>query len=401
MLTTQQSFTKENTNTLKGLAVLLLLMHHGFQSLEITFSILGVDVIRHLFLLGKICVAIFTVLSGYGLHKAYERDFGTVQETGTKEGSDTRFNSSIGPGLLDEVRFTSKYLIRFFGVFWVCFLISILAGQAINQNLRTIYGQPFFYHLALDALGISNFLRTPQFVGSWWYVFVITLSYLLFPLLHRICRRLKLWNLGIILAMTIYNAFATHSPYVYYVYCFYIGLVIAELKPLDYFVALHEKNSKLYRSVVLTSLIVLTLLTLFRNKYLDRSTFYYQADHFLTFLLMILCIASTKALKPIHRFLAYIGQYSFGMYLLHPFFIRHFQAPVFFSGGVTHASPLQIFVMLTLVSFASAWVVDKGLEVSGYNGLMLRLSKHKNNWVFTLVLVTLIIGLGLPILLAR
>lgn len=63
-------FTIEKAFFIKGIAMILMIIHHFFTPNSINFmSNLSTSFDLKLGIFGKICVAIFTVLSGYGLAK--------------------------------------------------------------------------------------------------------------------------------------------------------------------------------------------------------------------------------------------------------------------------------------------------------------------------------------------
>ena len=68
--------TKQQTVKIKGIAVLMLLFHHLFLNSEradmcsyITGRV-GEQILIQVALLGKICVPIFLILSGYGINES-------------------------------------------------------------------------------------------------------------------------------------------------------------------------------------------------------------------------------------------------------------------------------------------------------------------------------------------
>ena len=67
------SFSKNSTNIVKGVAILILLFHH----LGISPDLSVFDTSSKLFLLAlqcKVCVSIFVILSGYGLYFSFENN---------------------------------------------------------------------------------------------------------------------------------------------------------------------------------------------------------------------------------------------------------------------------------------------------------------------------------------
>ena len=70
------SISKDNTLALKGIAIVAMLLHHLFY----THSEYGVSV-QQIGLIGKVCVALFLFLSGYGLTIQYGKQQANVNIT--------------------------------------------------------------------------------------------------------------------------------------------------------------------------------------------------------------------------------------------------------------------------------------------------------------------------------
>lgn len=74
-----QYFSKEKTMIVKGVAIILMLIHHLFydygniENFSLLFDNLEADFWVTSSYISKVCVAIFAVLSGYGLSKSYKR----------------------------------------------------------------------------------------------------------------------------------------------------------------------------------------------------------------------------------------------------------------------------------------------------------------------------------------
>ncbi len=70
-------FTKEKTNTCKGIAILLLIFHHLFRSEEaiiphdMCFFVLPHNIVPGIASCARVCVYMFVFLSAYGLMYKY------------------------------------------------------------------------------------------------------------------------------------------------------------------------------------------------------------------------------------------------------------------------------------------------------------------------------------------
>ena len=69
-------YSRNDTSVMKGVAIILMLIHHLFYSDDLiqrcTLILPYEEKLLLLFSsLGKVCVAIFVLISGYGLYKSY------------------------------------------------------------------------------------------------------------------------------------------------------------------------------------------------------------------------------------------------------------------------------------------------------------------------------------------
>lgn len=97
-------YTKNDTLVAKGIAVILLLIHHLFYSKDYGFSsfLLSRTDWVNLAKISKICVAMFLILSGYGLTKSFEK----------------HQTSSFS--------FVKQHLLKLYTGFWTIFALSLL-----------------------------------------------------------------------------------------------------------------------------------------------------------------------------------------------------------------------------------------------------------------------------------
>ena len=81
-----RKFTINDSNIMKGTAIILMLIHHLFFSEEYIQKCTLILPFEGNFLLllsslSKVCVAIFVVISGYGLYKSYISTSGAFSES--------------------------------------------------------------------------------------------------------------------------------------------------------------------------------------------------------------------------------------------------------------------------------------------------------------------------------
>lgn len=75
-------FTKKESNVIKGIAIILMLMHHlwrfpdrlYYSGITDNFTIFGQSISLYLGDFGKICVSLFFFISGYGLYTSHTKN---------------------------------------------------------------------------------------------------------------------------------------------------------------------------------------------------------------------------------------------------------------------------------------------------------------------------------------
>ena len=114
------TFTKNDTLVAKGAAVILLLIHHLFYSVDYNFSsfLMSKEGWVDLAKIGKVCVAMFLILSGYGLSKSFEK-----------------YEKS-------SYSFVQKHLLKLYTGFWIIFALSLipLFFNCFGHSLKSVWG---------------------------------------------------------------------------------------------------------------------------------------------------------------------------------------------------------------------------------------------------------------------
>lgn len=172
------AFTAADTNVIKGLALMALLFHHLFYSksrIGMYTSLLGLSAngtpqLMALAAACKFCVAMFLILSGYGLNAAYNQ---RNNQTG-----------NALDGLHNLVQTTFHSLLKLMTSYWLIFVIFVPFGFLLGRSPLNIYfGIKDFL---IDFLGLANLFGTPSMNDTWWFMSTIILCYLLFPVLKTL-----------------------------------------------------------------------------------------------------------------------------------------------------------------------------------------------------------------------
>lgn len=168
-------FTKAETRFCKGIAIILMLFHHLFNDYEeyagyvVDYSPFSEDRIMYLALLGKVCVAIFAFLSGYGItvnyHVKCERTGGAKSQGET-------------------VRFIFRRYWKLMAAYWFVFALTLLC-QPLGRTVFDAYGEnvkDILVYFIIDVFGLSYLFGTPSLNPTWWYMSIAIAIVLIIPL---------------------------------------------------------------------------------------------------------------------------------------------------------------------------------------------------------------------------
>lgn len=303
------TFSKRQTNVLKGIAVMLLFIHHALNPVaRVTEGAWGIA-LTHLVSLGKLCVAIFAILSGYGMYVSY--------------------TSKKKPML----RFVLAHVWKLYLVFWTAALLQICVTSLIKGNFAEIYPDRPVYYLLLDLLALAYPMHSPKYSASWWYITATVAYYCLFPLFYFVVSRLRRWNYLLVLAMAaaVFVLPGMESVRVYG--CVFVtGMIFAERDIFNRFLNWKEGSIWPVLGKIGGCTVLLAALIFLRQKLLADTGQFYYADWLLALVLILLVGEISCHWMPKRAgFLELSGIYSFEMYLMHGIFLRYFTGYVFSS----------------------------------------------------------------------
>ena len=168
-----RTFNIQQTNMAKGIACILLLIHHLFyddphwQNLFTPMfpflQLHGKPLITIFAMQAKVCVAIFIFLSGYGLTASFSKKFSGILS------------------LTNSIRFVCSHIVKLFISYWFIFIIFVPWGAIFGHNSLTIWNyNPV--NAFNDIFGISFLFGTDSVNVTWWFISAIILLYILFPI---------------------------------------------------------------------------------------------------------------------------------------------------------------------------------------------------------------------------
>lgn len=332
-------FTKRDTAMMKGAAICLMLWHHLFTFPE---RLEGIAVISMPFIngdtlavaagqFGKICVALFALLSGYGTYLSARSSADTDGMTG-------------------------RHLLKMYSSYWLVYFIavpvSLLLGKAAPD--------PFWEDLIYGALGFRF-----SYCSEWWFITPLSILLIMFPFIRRAVDRPRWGFMADFAVLTLVNAvicyllprimeaqvLARLNDSFFWLEFFTVLTLLPSfamgciLAKHDIFGKVKERSSGgfLHCAAALAVLAALFLIHPFNWVFYD----YINAALFICCLLVLL--KGRWAALP-GRLLEALGRESTFMWLTHSLFCYHWCKKLVFAPKVS----VLIFLLLLVMSYIAA-----------------------------------------------
>ena len=326
----ERSFDVASTNVCKGVAICLMLFHHCFAYYPGRLN----DVGRSLQGGGKICVAIFCLLSGFGLMRVKLR----------------------GTGFKSDVFHLVKLWVNFWflAAIWILFS-CLLEGRGFAQVYPKGWNPQFFY----DISGFGWPGRC--FCATWWFMGVIVPLYLAFPFLGFLCRKSWPWLLVVAACAMSINDLPRNIGV--WTWAFVLGMVMAKGGFLE----------NIQRSLSYLSAAGLLVVTIFVFYFRSRSSFVPVCEGFIALLIVLGVYVVNSAfvvkVKKLEWVLVFLGRHSMNIFLIHPYFHLYYLKPLL------KLSPPLEFALVLMASLACSVVVEMLKTILGVNWAMGKLKR--------------------------
>lgn len=315
--------TKKETSITKGVAIILMIIHHlwAFPSripIELVnlFSVFGTPITYYIGQFGKICVALFFFVGGYGLY----------------------FSSKNGFNIIARIK---KILFAYWKVFVIFIPIAFLffSKQPIyceNEILCNKYSE-----FNIKELVSNFFCITSSYNEEWWFLRSYIIAIITLPLVVKIVKRfstpvnfallicadiffvtllpslLKLEMLSVLKQNALFTTFFSQSSYVI---CFWAGIIVAKDNGMTK-VRAKMKEAKLLNPIV--DLLGIIALIFFRQTYIGN-----EFDFVYSILFIALALDLIEKSKILINVFNEFGKRSTNMWLTHSFFCYYFYAAV-------------------------------------------------------------------------
>lgn len=320
------TFTRDDTKAIKGIAIILMLMHHLWAfperiaggGLKCLITIMSRDATVFFGSFGKICVSLFFFLGGYGIY---------VASRGKK---------------FDPIGKIKQLYLSY----WKAFFIMIPIAFLFFGN-QPVYCRDAEICTRYDSFNLLEFLNNvtginATYNGEWWFLKGYVFAVITFPLVRHICDKHKLSvNIALVVAASIltsnflpnlgylnwagtlinnnlYRLFLCESTP--YIACFWMGIAVAKddvLNRIKESMTKHKLLNPFLDIVIWVGIIYMRQIAL--------------GESFDIFYIPFLIVASMDLLSRVlwcRRLLIGIGRQSTNMWLTHSFLCYYFYSAV-------------------------------------------------------------------------
>jgi len=297
------AFTKKDTLFAKGIALCLLLIHHlfyegnAFHSFY-EISIFGHKIFTEIGLYSKVCVAIFVILSGYGL------------------------NESVRLNPINIKKFYLKHISNIYINYWFIWIIFVPIGLLFfNRNFNYVYTSHVTLKLLLNLLGFQQYFGYYGYNPTWWFISAILALYAIFPFLRTLVVKYKHYFLlvSFFLMFGELDLSPRFDPYATihtWIFPFVFGIYISENK-IFYRMESFKKKSVSNKYYLLLYILILTILVIQRTY--GALITGMNVDAFFGFIIILIGKDFLSKINYLKEYIITIGEHSFNIFLFHTF----------------------------------------------------------------------------------
>lgn len=335
------AFTKKNTIFVKGIAVIMLLIHHLFYSTTYPyneFQIFGINFWNMLAFFCKTTVSIFVILSGFGLYKSFFKE--------------------------ENIKyFYLKNLKKIYLNYWMIWLLFVPIGILLyGRTLDSAYGDHIITKLIINLTGFQQYFNFWGYNPTWWFITLILSLYIIFPILYRLSK--NKYTLEILFLISclgfLFSPKFELAFLFYFIPSFILGMLISKHSLFEktcYMVSENKRN--LMVSVFIFAALLLCRVVFgkwFTNFDAGANTIF---DMFIAYIIIYSTLFFNKLSESISReyiknMVTKLGVLSFYIFLFHTFVFGFYYSEYSFS----LKSPILILFNFIVICVAIAELIE-------------------------------------------
>ncbi len=368
------TFTKADTNRVKGTAIIMMILHHSFMmpdrydGMVVLFAPFTESQLNWICWSFKICVALFTFLSAYGMTLSYKKADPAYALT-----ADQTQRLVLGRTIRLEMNFI--YI----------FLASTAFGLVMNHHLlgdKYGPGMKKLIWIFVDMLGLAQFFHTPTGLSTYWYISLALILIFTMPLFLALYRRFGgAVLMGISLLLVILFPVVQDDPsvaptYAYfsrYAVCIGLGILAADRRLLERIRDWHPLGGGAFASFLKGAAeLLLVVFLLYTRIRVWGTTLLSVWEALIPLVICAFHLEFLSRVPVLSRILEVLGIYSMDIFLIH----NLIRARWFYAFTYSFRHWALIALVLLADSLAVSFLMEKIKKLIRYDRLTKALEKR-------------------------
>ncbi len=359
-----KEFSVKYSNIIKGVAILFMLFHHLFWNMALyntygmSFSPLTIERTAQIAAFSRMCVPLFTFVSGVGLLYSYKK-------------MKKKKNFFLIRCL--------KLLPTFYVIVVISYILYLIFGlDYIKVNFFNSNIYLSIIYLIFDLTGLSTILNTPTIGPVWWYIGISLMFSFIVPIIYKLAKKYGWFLVGVglfliprLLCITPSSSL-TALPYIFILF---LGMYCEDTNFLSK-IANKKIISNNFANTLVKLLIYFVLLLCsyiyFTHTY-DLS-FMELSYGVIPFLIIIIVCEFIAPIKYIAETFAFFGKHSIIIYLIHDILLNLFR-PYFYSFPHFIISFIVLFVLSLIIALVVEFILNKIGYYNRFNKLINKLKE--------------------------
>ncbi len=303
--TLKRSFGVDISLAIKGIAIAMMLFHHLFRNglgaheqYNIVYFPFPETNMRNIATVFKICVALFTFISGYGLYLNYKKT----------DLSDSQW----------VLRRIAKLLSSYWFVVILCWgILSILNGYPQKQY----FGDGLYQgitNMVVEFFGCANLFRTPTINDVWWYMSAAVIYIVVLPFIVAQEDKLLLLLFVITILPRILGVGYQGGTSAYsFLFMFLLGMFCAKYDLVNKW--LNYKQERIFLKFLLELVLIVIGYKFYRK--IPLKLFWEYHFGLYPLLIILFAVEFICFLPVIGKAFSFLGKHSANIFYIHSFFI--------------------------------------------------------------------------------
>lgn len=262
-------FDKRVSNEVKGVAIILMLMHHLIgcavkfcQSYGLVSSPFTWNELYGFSVSAKVCVSMYVFITAYGTTVLLNRLEKDKPMSGNELG-----------------KFAYNRYVKLISSFIFIYLLALATSFLREKSIVEIYGagkKGVMYGI-IDALGLASYFGSPSLNETWWYMTLAVLLIFAVPILIKGYRKTG-FCLVVVAGYFTYVGIS-NTMFTRYLFCLMMGIFFAHEKVFD-----RIKEFKIFKKSIVNTAVKSAMYLLFLMFYLylrQKTNWSYWWIHFL------------------------------------------------------------------------------------------------------------------------